>query len=96
MASIQGYYCGFNNSKTFISKCDYNHSDIDISADALKINSDEYHHLKVVIRNNHISLDLDYGKSKLEYSDSIGFSHGNIGLYTDGAAAIYKNIKIYH
>lgn len=96
MASIQGYYCGFNNSKTFISKCDYNHSDIDISADALKINSDEYHHLKVVIRNNHISLDLDNGKSKLEYSDSIGFSHGNIGLYTDGAAAIYKNIKIYH
>lgn len=96
MASIQGYYCGFNNSKVFISKCDYNNSEIDTSADAYASSSNEIHHLKIEARSNKITVSLDNGAVNLEYFDSKRFSHGHLGLYTDGAAAIYRNVKIYH
>ena len=96
VSSIQGYYVGFNNSKVFISKCDYNKSEMDASADAYQSESDVMHHLKVVVRGNKITLDFDNGAVKLEYIDSIGFTHGSVGLYTDGAASIYRNLKIYY
>ena len=96
VSSIQGYYAGFNNSKVFISKCDYNKSEMDASADAYQSESDVSHHLKVVVRGNKITLDFDNGAVKLEYVDSIGFTHGSVGLYTDGAASIYRNLKIYY
>ena len=43
-----------------------------------------------------ITLDFDNGNVKLSFVDDLGFTHGSFGLYTDGAAAIYRNIKIYH
>lgn len=96
VSSIQGYYCGFNNSKVFISKCDYNNSEIDTSADAYSSESGVIHHLKVVARANKITVSLDNGAVNLEYYDAKGFSHGHLGLYTDGAASIYRNVKVYH
>lgn len=95
VSSIQGYYCGFNNAKVFISKCDYNNSQMDISADACQSASNVMHHLKVEAKSNHITLVLD-DKVTLQYFDEKQFSHGYLGLYTDGAAAIYRNIKVYH
>lgn len=96
VTSIQGYYVGFNNSKVFITKCDYNNSETDAVADAHKSASDETHHLKVVARGNKITLDFDNGAVSLTYVDSIGFNYGSLGLYTDGAASIYRNLKIYY
>jgi len=96
VSSIQGYYVGFNNSKVFISKCDYNKSEMDASADAHKSESGVTHHLKIVVRGNKIELDFDNGDVNLTYVDSIGFTHGSVGLYTDGAASIYRNLKIYY
>ena len=95
VSSIQGYYVGFNNSKVFISKCNYNNSNMDISAKAYQSQSDTVYHLKVVVRGNKIELDFNNGEVKLTYVDDLGFTHGSLGLYTDGAAAIYRNIKIY-
>lgn len=96
VSSIQGYYVGFNNSKVFITKCDYNNSQTDIVADAYKSESNIMHHLKVTIEGNMITLDFDNGNVTLSFVDDLGFTHGSFGLYTDGAAAIYRNIKIYH
>ena len=95
VSSIQGYYVGFNNSKVFISKCNYNNSNMDAVADAFKSDSDVSYHLKIVVRGNKIVLDFDNGKVVLEYVDDLGFTHGSIGFYTNGAAAIYRNLKIY-
>lgn len=94
--SIQGYYVGFNNSKFFISKCDYNNSFTDIAADAISISSSVSYHLKATIKGNKIDLTLSDGKSEhtLTYFDSIGFTHGYFGLYTNGASCIYRNLKI--
>lgn len=96
MSSIQGYYVGFNNSKVFITNCDYNNSETDASADAYSSESNVVHHLKITVKGNVITLDFDYGQVELEFIDDIGFTHGSFGLYTDGAAAIYRNLKIYY
>lgn len=95
-SSIQGYYVGFNNSKLFISKCDYNYSNIDASADAYAAKSNNQYHFKVVVRGNTITLDFNNGEISLSYTDPNAFTHGKIGLYTDGAACIYRNLKIYY
>lgn len=94
MSSIQGYYVGFNNSKIFVSKCNYNRSDIDVEADAHKIESNKVYHLKVTARGNKIEVDFNNGEATLTYVDDIGFTHGSLGFYTDGAACIYRNLKI--
>ena len=92
--SIQGYYVAVNNSKFLISKCNYNNSEIDATVTPVKSESDVIHHLKVEIRGNVITADLDNGKEIIKYTDSIGFTHGSFGFYTDGAASIYRNLKI--
>ena len=51
------------------------------------------HHLKVDIRGNKITVELDE-EITISYTDSIGFTHGSFGFYTDGAASIYRNLKI--
>lgn len=94
VSSIQGYYVGFNNSKVFISKCNYNNSNMDVEADAYKSDSDKSYHLKMTAKGNKIELDFNNGAVVLSYVDPIGFTHGYVGFYTDGAAAIYRNLKI--
>ena len=95
VSSIQGYYVGFNNSKVFISKCNYNNSNMDTEASATRSDSNVSYHLKVVVRGNKIELDFNNGEVVLTFVDDLGFTHGSLGFYTDGAAAIYRNLKIY-
>ncbi len=94
VSSIQGYYVGFNNSKVFISKCNYNNSDMDVEASAYKSESNKSYHLKITANGNKISLNFNEGEVELTYVDSDAFTHGYVGLYTDGAACIYRNLKI--
>lgn len=96
VSSIQGYYVGFNNSKVFMSKFDYNHSKSNVSADVFESISGQMYHFKIVARGNTITVDFNNGAIELKYTDSLAFSHGSLGLYTDGAASIYRNLKIYH
>ena len=93
-SSVQGYYVSFNNSKFTISKCDYDNSLLDVSADAFPISSDEFHHIKIVANNNTITATFD-GENTITFTDDIGFTYGYVGLYTNGAASVYKNLKIY-
>lgn len=92
--SIQGYYIGFNNSKFTISKCDYNNSIIDIAAAAGQIESNTFYHIKIVVNNNNITATFN-DTYTVTYSDDIGFTCGYFGLYTNGAASVFKNVKIY-
>lgn len=94
VSSIQGYYVGFNNNKAFISRCDYNNSEMDVVADAVKFSSEKLYHIKAEAYGNRI--DLQIGDTSLTYYDANCFSHGSIGLYTDGASCVYKDVKISH
>lgn len=91
--SIQGYYVGLNNHKVFISRYNYNLSEYDLEADALSFESDRFYDLRVVLRGNHISVYID-DILLLEYVDANARHYGRIGFYTEGAATVYRNLKI--
>ena len=44
--------------------------------------------------NNTIKATID-GQNEIVLEDDMAFTHGYFGLYTDGAPAVYKNLKIY-
>ena len=92
--SIQGFYCGLGNSNVFIKECNYGDT-ISGPSDA-GINlfpSGEEIHLKAVVKGNEISLYIN-GELSLSYMSLTGPTHGPAALYTCGAAAIYKNLKV--
>lgn len=91
--SIQGYYVGFNNSKAFISRYNYNLSVGDLDVMANSYASNQEFNLKVTLKGNTITVYID-NKKVLSYTDTLGFTHGRIGFYTEGAQAIYKNLVI--
>ena len=90
--SIQGFYVGFNNSKIFITECNYNLSKTGV-ADAMKFESGRDYVLKAEVSGNTVKCYLD-GQLMLTYVTEVGPVHGAVGLYTDGAAATYKNLTI--
>lgn len=92
--SIQGFYCGLGNSNVFIKECNYGDT-ISGPSDA-GINlfpSGEEIHLKAVVKGNEISLYIN-GELSLSYMSLKGPTHGPAALYTCGAAAIYKNLRV--
>ena len=90
--SIQGFYVGFNNSKVFITECNYNLTKTGV-ADAMKFESGRDYVLKAEVIGNTVKCYID-GELMLTYVTEIGPVHGSVGLYTDGAAATYKNLTI--
>ncbi len=90
--SIQGFYVGMNNSKIFITECNYNLTKTGV-ADAQEFESGRDYVLKAEVIGNTIKCYLD-GKLMLTYVTETGPVHGSVGLYTDGAAATYKNLTI--
>lgn len=90
--SIQGFYVGFNNSKVFITECNYNLTKTGV-ADAMKFESGRDYVLKAEVIGNTVNCYID-GELMLTYVTEIGPVHGCVGLYTDGAAATYKNLTI--
>ena len=92
--SIQGFYCGLGNSNIFIKECNYgdtfsgtSDADINLFPSGIPV------HLKAVAKGNNISLYVN-DKLTLSYLSLTGPTHGPAALYTCGAAAIYKNLKV--
>ncbi len=90
--SIQGYYCAINNSKAIIQRKDYSWTALKASS-TQTLASDTDIKLKVVVKGNSITLSLN-GVEAITYSDPDIFPSGHVGLYTDGAAATFKNLSI--
>ena len=90
--SIQGFYVGFNNSKIFITECNYNLTRTGV-ADAMQFDSGRDYVLKAEVIGNTVNCYLD-GKLMLSYITEVGPIHGSVGLYTDGAAATFKTLSI--
>ena len=97
--SIQGYYIGFNNNKVFISKYNYNLSTYDISALAKSFDSsndtdsDHYYRLTAEMKGNQITVYID-DQLIFQYIDEHAIAVGRVGLYTEAAGAIFKNLEI--
>lgn len=90
--SIQGYYIALNNAQLSLRRKDYNWTRILDSAGGTFTSGVDYT-LKVSIVGNRIIVSVD-DVEYLNYVDPSPLGTGHLGLYTDGAAATYKNLSI--
>lgn len=95
--SIQGYYLSINNNQIVLDRLNYADGTMGGLATFVQGNpfavSDEYIPLRIQVRGNNIKVWS--GDTLLaDVTDSFGFSNGKIGLYTNGAAVMFRNLKI--
>lgn len=92
--SMQGYYVSLKNDGIKLEWMDYDNSySLDYDNAANYFESDKFYKVKVQVRGNEIKVWVD-GEEKFDVTDGWNFAGGKIGLYTDGAAAVYRNLKI--
>ncbi len=92
--SMQGYYLSIQNDGIRLSKLDYENTNDGLYSDArMKFDSDKFYTLKVQCIGNTITIWVD-GQQVASVTESWGFANGKIGLYTNGAAAVYKDLTI--
>lgn len=97
LSSIQGYFISLDTRLLTLSKFNYGYSQTNIEAESHEVKTAELTKhtflLKVVARNHTLTVYLD-GKQMISYTDAHAFLTGHIGLYSDGAEVVYKNLKI--
>ena len=92
--SIQGYYLAVSNNAMAIERLNYADDSMNIDADARsRLESNRDYVLKIQARGNTFCVWLD-GQEIFNVSDDWAFTNGKVGLYTNGAAVIFKNLSI--
>ena len=94
--SIQGYYVALSNNSVLLERYCYADSSQQLAAyakGAETVTSDTFHKLKIEARGNVYTISLD-GEQIFKVTDGWGFASGKVGLYTYGAAVVFKNLKI--
>lgn len=91
--SIQAYYLNLSNDFVSLDRLDYDNTSTLTANGRLKMESDRFYTVKIQVRANNIKVWID-DEEVFDVTDGWDFANGKIGLYTDGAAAVYKNLKI--
>lgn len=94
--SIQGYYLSVNNNQIVLERMNYSDGTQMIGTlaqDNPFKDSDAFVKLSITVRGNTIVVKSG-DRELIKVDDATAFTHGKIGLYTNGAAAIYRNLKI--
>ncbi len=95
--SMQGYYLALNNNQIVLERLNYADGSKNV-ATLVRNNpfaeSDRFIPLKIQARGNHIAV-WSGGTQLVDVADARAFVSGKIGLYTNGAAAVFRNLKIY-
>lgn len=94
--SLQGYYLSVNNNQIILERLNYA-DDSGFIGTFVQGNpfaqSDVFVPLKIQARGN--TFTVWSGETKLiETTDVFAFTAGKIGLYTNGAAVVFRNLKI--
>lgn len=90
--SIVGYYGAINNSKIELNCSNYNLSHVG-DADAFEFKSGVEYKITLEAIENNIKMYVD-NKLILSCVDYLGPTHGYCGLYTNNAAAYYRDLVI--
>ena len=94
--SMQGYYLSVNNNQILLERLNYA-DDTNTIATYVKGNpfaeSDKFVTVKIQVRGNMITVWAD-GEQIIQVSDAVGYTHGKLGLYTNGSAVVFKNLKV--
>lgn len=91
--SIQAYYLALNNNQAVLEKLDYADGSSNLGMTVKALASDTFFKIKIEARGNTVKVWID-GEEVLNITDDWAFANGKIGLYTNGAAAVFKNLKI--
>ncbi len=95
--SMQGYYLAINNNQIVLDRLNYADGTKTAMATYIKDNpfaeSDKFVSLKIQVRGNTITVWAN-NTELFRVTDDWGFANGKLGLYTNGAAAIFKNLKV--
>ena len=93
---MQGYYLSLNNNQILLERLNYA-DDTNTIATYVKGNpfaeSDRFVTVKIQVRGNQITVWAD-GEMIIQISDAVGYTHGKLGLYTNGSAVVFKNLKV--
>lgn len=94
--SMQGYYLAVNNNQIVLERLNYADDTRNVGTFVQNnpfATSDVFVPIKIQVRGNTITVWS--GETKMiEVTDSNAFTHGKLGLYTNGAAAVFRNLKV--
>lgn len=92
--SIQGYYLKINNDSVRLERLNYADDTQALASNGqMKFKSDIFYKIKIQVRGSQIKVWV--GEQEVfSVTDGWSFSGGKVGFYTDGAATIFKNLKI--
>ncbi len=94
--SISGYYLGANNSILTLMRYNYADDTDTLAASAPhKFTSNEFYKIKIQMRGNTMRVWVNESAEPVfEVTDDWDFASGKVGLYTTGAAVVFRNLKI--
>ena len=96
--SLQGYYLAVNNNQISLERLNYADGSTSLAtvvANNPFATSDVFVSLKIVVRGNTIQVYTGGSDTPIiELTDTWAFTSGKLGLYTNGAAVVYKNLKV--
>jgi hypothetical protein len=91
---IQSYFCGINSFSVFISKYNFEYSELGVASERSRQKPGVTYHLKATLKESKIILDFNNGEILLEYNDPYKMSAGKVGFYADDITASFSNLKI--
>lgn len=95
--SIQAYYLGISNNQIALHRLNFadntkENLGIEVQKNPGKV-SDQWFSVKIQARGNNVKV-WSGSTLILDVTDAWGFSNGKLGLYTNGAAVIFRNLKV--
>ena len=95
--SMQGYYLAINNNQIVLESLNYADGTQSVGTFVQGnpfAQSDVFIPVKIQVRGNNIKV-WSGDTLMIDATDPFGYVNGKVGLYTNGAAAVYRNLKIY-
>ncbi len=89
--SGMGYFVCVDSYGVSIERFDYNERLV--AYKEISMSPDKWYELSAECIDNRVTAYLD-GEKILEYADPYGFSRGAVGLFSHGAAASFRNLKV--
>ena len=91
--SFRGYYLSIRNDQITLNRYNYGAETLDLMG--LEWQKDEFHKIKVTMKNNRILVYVDdMDTPVIDYYDSDAFLTGRIALCSNKAGCAFKNIRI--
>lgn len=91
--SLQGYYLAVRNDQITLNRYNYGVETLDFVG--VDFSKDEYHKIKIEMKNNHICVYMDdMDTPVMDYYDASAFLSGQIALCSYKAGIAFKNLKI--